>query len=309
MLMTGFLATKIVFAPSCRQRNHERRLDDRLPGAPPDPQERIRDIAGSAPAPCGRGGPCRPARLRPGRRGLSPLRRRSTSPTTIDPFIPDLQGAGLGRARHPLARRHAEDEPTLIVDLPSIEAIPAMPRDRIEVVDHRGGHRRAATLLLGDGRIGLDRSMRCRRRWRTSSSWPCPSRVGIRRRRPAAPARRSCAEMKPAAASRLGSRMIEAMTWRPRSSVPPMATWWRPAWPSWSWPRRLKVSFMASGRGGPEPTVTRCNFRPGRDTASRGRQLLQAGISGVLDGDRFDGSPAAAPWARPGPSRWPASKW
>ena len=207
------------------------------------------------------------------------------------PFIPDVPGAWTGRA-HSFLVLPRDDEGTMVVDLPYVEGI-AMPRERIVVTDLvtestvealRGAFRR--------GRIGLV----------SGDAMPAPIGDAFRAALPDAefvPAdhvlqglrmMKSPAErVKLEAASLVGSRMIDAMM---DAAVPGathgdvVAAGLAVLVPAGG---ALYNSFMASGRGGENPTVTRCNFPTWGATQKMAEgEWFRAGISGVLDGYCFD---------------------
>jgi Xaa-Pro aminopeptidase len=207
------------------------------------------------------------------------------------PFIPDLPGAWTARA-HSFLVMPAGEEPTLVVDLPSIEAI-AMPRDRI-VIAELVTETVIETLrkTLPRGRIGVV----------AADAMPAPVGKALESALPeldfvsaddilaSLRALKSPAELeKLKAAARLGSRMIEAMM---EAAVPGathgdvVAAGLAVLVPAGG---ALYNSFMASGRGGPNPTLTRCNFPTwgSKQPLSEG-EWFRVGISGVLDGYCFD---------------------
>ncbi len=207
------------------------------------------------------------------------------------PFIPDLPGAWSGRA-HSFVVMPCDEEPTLIVDIPSIESI-AMPRDRIVVADRvvetlvetlrksfRGGR---VGLVAGDA-LPFSMGKALEEALPETAFIPADEILaGLR-------AVKSKAELeKLRAASRLGSRMIEAMM----EAAVPGATHGDvvAAGLDVLVPGRgaLYNSFMASGKGGTDLTITRCNFPTwGSTQALAEGEWFRVGISGVLDGYCFD---------------------
>jgi Xaa-Pro aminopeptidase len=207
------------------------------------------------------------------------------------PFIPDLPGAWTGRA-HAFLVMVSGDEPTLVVDIPSIEAI-EMPRDRIVVADLvTEAVIDALKRAISKGRIGLV----------GGDALPMPIGKALEAAVPQLEfvpadhilaglrAIKSPAEIaKLRAASRLGSRITEAMM----EAAVPGATHGDvvAAGLNVLVPARgaLYNCFMASGRGGPNPTLTRCNFPTwGSKQPLAEGEWFRVGISGVLDGYCFD---------------------
>jgi Xaa-Pro aminopeptidase len=207
------------------------------------------------------------------------------------PYIPDLPGAWTGRA-HSFLVMPVGDEPTLVVDIPSIEAI-EMPRDRIRFADLvTEAAIEVLRTSLPRGRIGLVGGDTLPVTMAKAFEAALPDAVFV-------PADGILAELRaiksPAeiarleAASRLGSRMIETMM----EAAVPGATHGDvvAAGLDVLVPARgaLYNSFMASGRGGPNPTLTRCNFPTwGAKTPLAEGEWFRIGISGVLDGYCFD---------------------
>lgn len=207
------------------------------------------------------------------------------------PYIPDRPGAWTGRA-HAFLVMPVGDDPTIVVDLPYIDTV-SLPADRIKVVE-------LVTETVADllkaafprGRIGLV----------SGDALPAPMMKAFEAAVPGAafvPADEILAELRsiksPAeieklrAASRIGSRMIEAMM---EAAIPGashgdvVAAGLQVLVPAGG---ALYNSFMASGRGGAHPTVTRCSFPTwGAKTRLSEGEWLRLGISGVLEGYCFD---------------------
>ena len=220
------------------------------------------------------------------------------------PYIPDLPGAWTGRA-HSFLIMPAGGEPTLIVDIPSIEQV-RLPADRIVIADLVIED--TADILrrvLPRGRIGLVGGdalpatiARVLEDAVPDAKWDTADSIltGLR-------SIKSPAELrKLRAASALGSRMIEAMM---AAGVPGashgdiVAAGMAVLIPAGG---MLYNSFMASGRGGEQPSISRCNFPTwGSKQPLAAGDWLRLGISGVLDGYCFDLSrsraigPATAP--------------
>jgi Xaa-Pro aminopeptidase len=207
------------------------------------------------------------------------------------PYIPDRPGAWTGRA-HAFLVMPIGDEPTIVVDLPYIDTI-SLPADRIEVVElvtETVAHLLAKAFPRG--RIGLV----------SGDALPAPMMKSFEAAVPGATfvpaddilaelrAIKSAAEIeKLRAASQIGSRMIEAMM---EAAIPGashgdvVAAGLQVLVPAGG---ALYNSFMASGRGGANPTVTRCSFPTwGAKTRLSEGEWLRLGISGVLDGYCFD---------------------
>lgn len=227
-----------------------------------------------------------------------------TNHYTSFPYIPDLPGAWSSRA-HSFLLLPADGDPVLVVDIPSIEPI-RLPQEQIVVADRvTEAVSEAMKRLFPSARIGLV----------GGDTLPASTGKSLESAVPGAafePADGILAEARavksPAEiallrrASALGSRMIEAMM----ESAEPGATHGDvvaaglavlvPAG------GMLYNSFMASGRGGEQPTMVRCNFPTwGSRTPLAKGDWFRIGISGVLDGYCFDLSrskaigPAVAP--------------
>ena len=214
-----------------------------------------------------------------------------TNHYTSFPFIPDVAGAWTSRA-HSFLIMPVGDEPTLIVDLPYIEAV-AMPRDRIVLADLvTEAAIEALQKTLSKGRIGLV----------SGDTLPLPVGKQIEAALPgitfepadnilmALRSLKSPAEIAQLkAASKLGSRAIDAMM---EAAVPGathgdvVAAAMSVIVPAGG---ALYNSFMASGRGGPNPTLTRCSFPTwgAKQPLSEG-EWFRVGLSGVLNGYCFD---------------------
>lgn len=207
------------------------------------------------------------------------------------PYIPDLPGAWTGRA-HSFLILPVGGEPTIVVDIPSIEAI-RMPQDGIVVADLVVEETiRILRRDLPDGRIGLVGGdtipaviAKAFEAALPSARWSDADVIlaGLR-------AIKSPAEIgKLRAASSLGSRTIETMMAAAKpgaSHGDVVAAGMAVLIPAGG---ILYNSFMASGRGGDAPTLTRCNFPTwGAPVPLAEGDWLRLGISGVLDGYCFD---------------------
>jgi Xaa-Pro aminopeptidase len=207
------------------------------------------------------------------------------------PFIPDLPGAWSGRA-HSFIVMPLHDEPTVIVDIPSIEAI-AMPQDRILVADQvieavierlRKDIPKGRVGLVGSDAMPFSAGKALETALPELKFVPADGILAELR------AVKSSAELeKLRAASQLGSRMIEAMM---EAAIPGathgdvVAAGLDVLVPAGG---VLYNSFMASGQGQPNPAITRCNFPTwgAKQPLSEG-EWFRVGISGVLDGYCFD---------------------
>ena len=228
-----------------------------------------------------------------------------TNHYTSFPFIPDLPGAWTSRA-HTFLIMPVNDDPTLIVDLPYIDTV-AMPRDRIVIADLVTEDTiTALRKSLAKGRIGLI----------SGDTLPAPVAkqfeaalpdatfvpaddilIGLRSLKSPA----EIAQLR--VASKLGSRAIEAMM---AAAVPGathgdvVAAAMQVIVPAGG---ALYNSFMASGRGGPNPTVTRCSFPTwGAKQPLEEGQWFRVGLSGVLNGYCFDLA-RATPVGKPVPEQ------
>lgn len=216
---------------------------------------------------------------------------------TSFPYIPDLPGAWTGRA-HSFMVMPVGEAPTLVVDIPSIEAV-RMPRDQIVLAD-----------LVTEAVIDIMRKSLAKGRVGLVGGDTLP--VSLFKQIEAAlpgiewvPADNILAQLrsmkstieiaKLRAAAQLGSRMIEGMM---AAAVPGathgdvVAAGMAVLVPAGG---MLYNSFMASGRGGESPTMSRCNFPTwGSPTPLAKGDWLRLGISGVLDGYCFDVSRSRA---------------
>ena len=208
------------------------------------------------------------------------------------PFIPDLKGNWTGRA-HSFLLLPCAGDPVLIVDVPYFEQI-ALPREQVTLTDlviesvcdalQRTG--------LANGRIGLvgEDIVPISMYRQFQSAGPAAQWIPADHILAAARAVKSPAEIaRLRAASRLGSRMIEAMM---AAAVPGathgdvVAAGMQVLVPAGG---ILYNSFMASGTGGSQPTVVRSSFPTWASaTPLANGQWLRLGISGVLDGYYFD---------------------
>ncbi len=231
-----------------------------------------------------------------------------TNHYTSFPFIPDMPGAWTSRA-HSFLIMPVGDEPTLIVDLPYIETV-AMPRDRIVIADLvTEAAIEALRKTLSKGRIGLV----------SGDALPAPVAKQIEAALPGVtfePADHILMDLRslksPAeieqlrAASKLGSRAIDAMM---EAAVPGathgdvVAAAMNVIVPAGG---ALYNSFMASGRGGDSPTLTRCSFPTwGAKQPLAEGEWFRVGLSGVLNGYCFDLA-RARPIGQPVPEQIPA---
>ena len=215
---------------------------------------------------------------------------------TSFPYIPDLPGAWTGRA-HSFMVMPVGDAPTLVVDIPSIEAI-RMPRDQIvlaDLVTEEVINVMRKTLPKGQvGRVGGDLPVSLFKQIEAALpgvEWVPADNILAQLR-----SMKSTTEIaKLRAAAQLGSRMIEAMM----ATAAPGATHGDvvaagmavlvPAG------GMLYNPFIVSGRGGENRTLSRCNFPTwGSPTPLAKGDWLRLGISGVLDGYCFDVSRSRA---------------
>lgn len=208
------------------------------------------------------------------------------------PFIPDLKGEWTGRA-HSFLLLPCTGDPLLIVDVPYFEPI-AMPLGQIVMTDLviESVCDALRTTGLAAGRIGLVGEdivpVSMYRAFRAAA--PAAQWIGADHLLAAARAVKSSAEIaRLRAASKLGSRMIEAMM----AAAVPGATHGdvvtaglQVLVPAGG---MLYNSFMASGTGGAQPTLVRSSFPTWASTTPLANgQWLRLGISGVLDGYYFD---------------------
>ena len=207
------------------------------------------------------------------------------------PYIPDLPGAWTGRA-HSFLVMPVDQDPILVVDIPSIELIRLAP-DQIVVADlvteaaidalHRKLRKGRIGLVGGDT---LPSSMA--KSFEASLpdlEWEPADDILAQLR-----AIKSPAEIeKLRRASALGSRMIEAMMAAAEpgaSHGDVVAAGMVVLVPAGG---ILYNSFMASGRGGDAPTIFRSNFPTwGAKARLADGEWLRLGISGMLDGYCFD---------------------
>ena len=214
------------------------------------------------------------------------------------PFIPDLKDNWTGRA-HSFLLLPCAGDPVLIVDVPYVEQI-AMPAAQITKTDLviESVCDALKTTGLASGRIGLVGedivSVSMYRAFQAAA--PAAEWIGADHILAAARAIKSPAEIaRLRAASRLGSRMIEAMM---AAAVPGathgdvVAAGLQVLVPAGG---ILYNSFMASGAGGAHPVVVRSSFPTwASPTPLANGQWLRLGISGVLDGYYFDVSRSRA---------------
>jgi len=207
------------------------------------------------------------------------------------PYIPDFPGLWTGRG-HSFLIMPVGDEPTLVVDIPSTESI-QMPADRIvyvtEVIE------KTAELLkkaFPKGRVGLIGGDAIPATISNAFEAAVPDVTWVPADKITAGLRmhKSPAEIeKLRAASALGSRMIAAMMEAAQPGATHgdiVAAGMQVLIPAGG---ILYNSFMASGKGGDNPTITRSNFPTwGAKQPLRSGEWFRAGISGVLDGYYFD---------------------
>ena len=207
------------------------------------------------------------------------------------PYIPDFPGLWTGRG-HSFLVMPLDDEPTLIVDIPSIESI-RMPADRIvyvtEVIEKTAEFLKKA---LPKGRVGLIGGDAIPATIAKAFEAAVPNVTWVPADHITGDLRKfkSPAEIeKLRAASALGSRMIDAMmeTAQPGATHGDVvAAGMQVLIPAGG---ILYNSFMASGKGGDNPTITRSNFPTwGSKQPLRNGEWFRTGISGVLDGYYFD---------------------
>lgn len=214
------------------------------------------------------------------------------------PFIPDLKGEWTGRA-HSFLLLPCTGDPLLIVDVPYFEPI-AMPPGHIVMTDLviESVCDALRTTGLAAGRIGLVGEdivpVSMYRAFQAAA--PAAQWIAADHLLAAARAVKSPAEIaRLRAASKLGSRMIEAMM----AAAVPGATHGdvvtaglQVLVPAGG---MLYNSFMASGTGGAQPAVVRSSFPTWASTTPLANgQWLRLGISGVLDGYYFDVSRSRA---------------
>lgn len=211
---------------------------------------------------------------------------------TSFPFIPDLPGRWSGRA-HAFLVLPVVGEPRLVIDLPYAERV-AMPAGQVVVADlvlEKTAECLAACGLAG-ARVGLVGSdtlavgmFRALEAAVPGTQWSDADDVltGLR-------AKKSAAEVERLrAASRLGSRMIEAMMQAAEpgaTHADVVAAGMAVLIPAGG---MLYNSFMASGTGGNHATAFRATFPTWatEEPLAEG-QWFRVGISGVLHGYCFD---------------------
>jgi len=208
------------------------------------------------------------------------------------PFIPDLEGNWTGRA-HSFLLLPCAGEPVLIIDVPYFDEI-AFPREQITKTDLviESVCDALCSTGLARGRIGLVGEdivpISMYRQFQAAApeaQWIAADHILAAARAVKSPA--EIARLR--AASRLGSRMIEAMM---AAAVPGathgdvVAAGLQVLVPAGG---ILYNSFMASGAGGAQATLVRSSFPTwaSRTPLANG-QWLRLGISGVLDGYYFD---------------------
>jgi Xaa-Pro aminopeptidase len=225
---------------------------------------------------------------------------------TSFPYIPDVEGKWTGRA-HSFLVLPADATPRLVVDIPYLDKI-VMPADEILVADLVIETTIAALKDRGlaSGRVGLvGNDTLALSMYRKLAAglpeveWVDADHILARLRAVKSPGEIDRLR----AASRLGSRMIEAMM----EAAVPGATHGEvlkagldiliPAG------GMLYNSFMASGTGGQNGRAVRANFPTwsSEEPLTEG-QWFRAGISGVLQGYYFDLS-RARPIGRPQPEQ------
>jgi len=207
------------------------------------------------------------------------------------PYIPDFPGLWTGRG-HSFLIMPVDDAPTLVVDIPSTESI-QMPADEIvyvtEVVEKTCDVLRKA---MPKGRIGLIGGDAIPATIAKAFEAAVPDVTWVPADKITADLRmhKSPAEIeKLRAASELGSRMINAMMEAAQPGATHgdvVAAGMQVLIPAGG---ILYNSFMASGRGGDKPTITRSNFPTwGAKQPLQNGEWFRTGISGVLDGYYFD---------------------
>jgi Xaa-Pro aminopeptidase len=216
---------------------------------------------------------------------------------TSFPYIPDLPGAWTGRA-HSFMVMPVGDAPVLIADIPSIEAV-KLPRDQIVLADlvteavidvMRKSLPKGRVGLVGGDTLPVSLAKQFEAALPAIEWVPADNILAQLRSMKSPP---EIAKLR--AAAQLGSRMIEAMM---AAAVPGathgdvVAAGMAVLVPAGG---MLYNSFMASGRGGENPTMSRCNFPTwGSPTPLSKGDWLRLGISGVLDGYCFDVSRSRA---------------
>jgi Xaa-Pro aminopeptidase len=207
------------------------------------------------------------------------------------PYIPDLPGAWTGRA-HSFLLLPVDGDPTLVVDVPSIELI-RMPQKQIIVVDLvTEAVLEAARKAFRKGRIGLvgGDTIPASIAKKLETGLPELEWIAADEILTLLRAVKSRAEIeKLRQAAKIGSRTIEAMM----RAATPGATHGDVVAAGMtvlvSAGGILYNSFMASGRGGETPSIVRSNFPTwGAKTPLSKGEWLRLGISGVLDGYCFD---------------------
>ncbi|MGE0241728.1 MAG: M24 family metallopeptidase [Parvibaculaceae bacterium] len=208
------------------------------------------------------------------------------------PYIPDVEGRWTGRA-HSFLVLPVNSAPRLVVDIPYIDKI-VMPADEIVVADLVIETTIAALKARGlaSGRVGLvgNDTIALSMYRKLAAGLPDVEWVDADHILAGLRAAKSPGEIgRLRAASRLGSRMIEAMM----AAAVPGATHGEVLQagldiliPSGG---ILYNSFMASGTGGANSRAVRANFPTwsAEEPLSEG-QWFRAGISGVLHGYYFD---------------------
>jgi Xaa-Pro aminopeptidase len=216
---------------------------------------------------------------------------------TSFPYIPDLPGAWTGRA-HSFMVMPVGDAHVLIADIPSIEAV-KLPRDQIVLADlvteavidvMRKSLPKGRVGLVGGDTLPVSLAKQFEAALPAIEWVPADNILAQLRSMKSPP---EIAKLR--AAAQLGSRMIEAMM---AAAVPGathgdvVAAGMAVLVPAGG---MLYNSFMASGRGGENPTMSRCNFPTwGSPTPLSKGDWLRLGISGVLDGYCFDVSRSRA---------------
>jgi len=215
-----------------------------------------------------------------------------TNHYTSFPYIPDLPGSWTGRA-HAFLVLPVGGRPTLVIDVPYVDEL-ALPRDEIVIADLVIEDTIAALKAAGleGAKIGLVGGDTIPHSMFQQFAAALPKATWVNADAVLADLRsiKSPAEIaKLKAASALGSRMLDAMmdAAKPGASHGDVvAAGLARLVPAGG---MLYNSFMASGRGGDDPTYIRSSFPTwGATSRLENGQWFRIGISGVLDGYCFD---------------------